>query len=97
MLAALADRVDPAAPRRAFAIFVVAMTSAILVREAEAWLPRVRTALPQSIPQLVFVLVVLGIGIAAGRVSLCARGPAHRAVLLRGRGDIMETLNEGDS
>jgi hypothetical protein len=28
---------------------------------------------PQSIPQLLFVLVALGIGIAAGRVSLRVR------------------------
>jgi uncharacterized membrane protein YfcA len=71
--AGLAHRVDPAALRRAFALFVVAMACVIFVREAEAWVAVARTAVPQSIPQLLFVLVALGIGIAAGRVSLRVR------------------------
>lgn len=71
--AALAHRVDPAALRRAFALFVVAMAIVIFVRETEAWVAVAGTAVPQSIPQLLFVLVALGIGIAAGRVSLRVR------------------------
>lgn len=68
----LARRVDPASLRRAFALFVLAMAILVLVREARIWLETVRGALPASLPQMVFVLLVLAAGIAAGRVS---RGP----------------------
>ncbi len=65
----LVRRVDPASLRRAFAGFVAVMATVILAREADAWLGTARAALPISGPQIVFSLVVLGIGIAAGRVS----------------------------
>jgi len=68
----LARRVDPASLRRAFALFVLGMAALVLVREARVWLETVRGALPASLPQMVFVLVVLAAGVAAGRVS---RGP----------------------
>lgn len=67
--ARLAHRVDPGSLRRSFAALVLGMAALIGVREADAWLESARTALPHSIPQLVFVVVVLGLGIAAGRVS----------------------------
>jgi hypothetical protein len=67
--ARLADRIDPASLRRAFAGFVVAMAIFIFVRETDAWLSAAQTAAPATLPQLGFVLVVLGVGIAAGRAS----------------------------
>jgi uncharacterized membrane protein YfcA len=65
----LADRIDPALLRRAFAGFVLAMAVFIFARETDAWFAAARTAVPASGPQLVFVLLVLGIGIAMGRVT----------------------------
>jgi uncharacterized protein len=65
----LARRVDPVSLRRAFAGFVLVMAALILVRETDAWITAARAAVPSSIPQVVFALVVLGVGIATGRVS----------------------------
>jgi len=64
----LAHRVNPTSLRRAFAGFVLAMATVILVREVDAWLGTARAALPTSVPQLIFALVVLAIGVATGRV-----------------------------
>jgi uncharacterized membrane protein YfcA len=72
--ARLARRVDPASLRRAFALFVLAMAGLVLVREAQVWLAAVRGALPASLPQMVFVLLVLAAGVAAGRVSRAGGG-----------------------
>lgn len=65
----LADRIDPASLRRAFAGFVLVMAVFIFARETDAWFSAARTAVPASVPQLVFVLFVLGVGIATGRVT----------------------------
>lgn len=65
----LARRVDPASLRRAFAGFVGVMAVFILVREAGTWADAAREGLPTSVPQLVFTLSVLAIGIFAGRVT----------------------------
>lgn len=65
----IADRIDPASLRRAFAGFVLVMAAVIFVRETDAWLAAAKSAAPSSAPQLVFVLFVLVVGIAAGRVS----------------------------
>ena len=64
----LAHRVNPASLRRAFAGFVLAMATLILVREVDTWIATARSALPASVPQLVFALAVLAIGVATGRV-----------------------------
>ena len=64
----LARLVNPASLRRSFACFVGIMASFILVRESDAWLGTAHDALPMTTPQSLFVLFVLGIGIAAGRV-----------------------------
>jgi len=72
----LAHRVDPASLRRGFAVFVLVMAVVIFARETDTWLAAARAAAPGSIPQLVFVLLVLGIGIVAGRVSRRAGGDA---------------------
>jgi uncharacterized membrane protein YfcA len=65
----LATRIDPASLRRGFAGFVLAMAVVIFVRETDAWLAAAKSAAPSSVPQLVFVVFVLLVGIAAGRVS----------------------------
>lgn len=65
----LGRRVDPNSLRRAFAAFVAVMAAFILVREADLWLDTAKTALPASVSQLAFAAIMLGIGIAAGRVA----------------------------
>jgi len=65
----LAHRVDPASLRRAFAGFVLAMAVFVFARETDTWLSAARAAAPSSLPELVFVLAVLAIGIATGRAS----------------------------
>lgn len=66
---AAAKRVDPAKMRRAFAGFVFIMAALILVREFNVWASDALAAVPRSGPQLVFALLMLAIGIAAGRSS----------------------------
>ena len=78
--AALARRTDPARLRRAFAGFVLVTAAWILVRETDVWIRSAREALPQSVPQLVFAVLVLAAGIAAGRAS---RGPGSDLLLDR--------------
>ncbi len=65
----LARRTDPEALRRGFAGFVAVMAAVILVREADAWVTTARAALPSSLPQMAFALLILAIGVAAGRVT----------------------------
>lgn len=65
----LANRIDPASLRRAFAVFVATMAVFILFREADEWINTAQEALPSSVPQIVFALIMLGIGIAAGRAT----------------------------
>jgi hypothetical protein len=65
----LSQRVDPAMLRRGFAAFVLLMGATILVREGQLVAQTAREALPATLPQLAFVLLALGIGIAAGRAS----------------------------
>jgi uncharacterized membrane protein YfcA len=73
----LARRVDPATLRRGFAAFVLVMASVILVREADLWMTTAAGALPTSVPQIVFALLMLAIGLFTGRVSRDTR-PAPR-------------------
>lgn len=65
----LANRIDPASLRRAFAVFVAVMAVFILVREADVWITTAEAALPSSVPQIIFALIMLGVGIAAGRAT----------------------------
>jgi uncharacterized membrane protein YfcA len=67
--ARLARRIDPNMLRRAFSGLIAATASLVLVRETDVWLASARRALPSSLPQLAFALFVLGIGIAAGRLT----------------------------
>lgn len=81
---ALARAIDPAQARRAFAAFVLAMGGAILVREGALVAETATEALPTTAPQLLFAALMLGIGMAAGRVS---RGPSEAVP--------QETFDEG--
>jgi uncharacterized membrane protein YfcA len=65
----LSQRVDPAHLRRAFAGFVLAMGTLILFREGQLVVQTAREALPATLPQLVFVLLALVVGVVAGRAS----------------------------
>lgn len=69
---ALARRTDPTRLRRAFAGFVLVMGGAILLREGALLVRTLALALPGTVPQLVFTLFLLGIGLAAGRASTWA-------------------------
>ena len=60
---------DPARLRRAFAAFVLTMASFILVREGTLVASTAGEALPQTIPQLVFAAVMLGVGLWTGRAT----------------------------
>ena len=83
----IADRIDPATLRRAFAGFVLVLGVLILVRETDTWLATARAALPASLPQLAFVLFVLAVGIAAGRGSRRAgNDPLAERALSEGAG-----------
>lgn len=67
--AMLARATDPARLRRAFAGFVLAMAGFILVREGTLVVQTAGEALPRTIPQLVFVAVMLAVGLWTGRAS----------------------------
>lgn len=75
--ARLARAVDPTSLRRVFAGFVMAMGVFILGRQGALVLATGRAALPATPPQVVFALVMLGIGIFAGRVSRRADGGGY--------------------
>lgn len=61
--------VQPDTLRRAFAGFILAMAAMILVREGQLLLTTGAEALPRNLPQLVFALVMLAVGVIAGRAS----------------------------
>lgn len=83
----LANKIDPASLRRAFSAFVAAMAVFILVREADVWITKAQEALPGSGPQIAFALLMLGIGIMAGRVTRRAeRDPRADRVFSDGGG-----------
>lgn len=67
--------VPPTSLRRAFAGLVLAMAAVILVREARLVLETGAAALPATLPQLLFALAMLGVGLAAGRASRGRRTP----------------------
>lgn len=67
--ARLARVVEPASLRRAFAGFILVMSAAIFVREGALLASTTTAALPASVPQLIFAVVMLGVGVVAGRVS----------------------------
>jgi uncharacterized membrane protein YfcA len=65
----LATRVEPAALRRGFAGFVMAMACFILIREGTLLVTTIGPALPTTWPQVAFASVMLGLGLFVGRSS----------------------------
>jgi uncharacterized membrane protein YfcA len=79
--------VSPASLRRGFAVFVLAMAGLILVREGAVLVAAAEAAVPTTLPQLLFAIVVLGVGIVAGRASRTGRGGADADLVFeRGEG-----------
>jgi len=81
----LTRRVPPDSLRRGFAAFVLVMACLILVREGAAVIAAAEAALPTTAPQVLFALLMLGVGILAGRVSRTG-GSADDLVFERGEG-----------
>ncbi len=69
----LSRLVPPSSLRRAFAGFVLLMAAVILVREGNLVLQTGASAVPTTLPQLLFALAMLGTGIFAGRASRGSR------------------------
>jgi uncharacterized membrane protein YfcA len=65
----LAHVIDPGSLRRAFAGFVLIMAVLIIVREGSLVARAAVEALPANLPQLLFAVLMLVIGIVAGRIS----------------------------
>jgi len=85
--AQLARRTDPTSLRRAFSGFVGVMAAGILVREVDVWIGTARAALPSTLAQVAFVLLVLAIGMAAGRATARAQSdPLAQRVFSEGGG-----------
>ena len=84
--ARLAGRIDPARLRRAFAGFVLLMGTAILVREGALLSRTLAPALPETWPQLVFTIFLLGLGVAAGRSSRLATRQREELAFQEGEG-----------
>jgi uncharacterized membrane protein YfcA len=75
--ARLTRHVEPGSLRRVFAGFVLAMALVILVREASLVVQAGASALPRTLPQVFFALLMLGVGVAAGRSSRGAVDPGE--------------------
>jgi hypothetical protein len=84
--ARLTRLVAPASLRRAFAGFVLAMAAGMLAREGRLLLEAGSAALPKTLPQLLFALAMLGVGLVAGRASRGPRGPGARYEYEEGAG-----------
>jgi len=85
--ARLSRRVSPLALRKGFAGFVLVMAALVFVREADTWLRIARESLPESSAQMGFSLVLLAVGLFAGRASRRAgRDPLAEAMMENGAG-----------
>jgi uncharacterized membrane protein YfcA len=84
--ARLARRIDPVRLRRAFAGFVLVMGASILVREGALLARTVAAALPETWPQLVFAIFLLGLGIVTGRASTTATRQREELAFQEGGG-----------
>lgn len=82
----LATRIQPASLRRAFAAFVMAMGCLILVREGALVAATLGPALPTTWPQVTFAIVVLALGVLAGRGSARAAESHSERVFTQGAG-----------
>jgi uncharacterized membrane protein YfcA len=65
----LAHVVEPASLRRTFSGFVLVMAMIILVREGTLVARTASEALPTTLPQIVFAVLMIVLGVVAGRVS----------------------------
>jgi len=77
---ALGRVVAPERARKAFAAFVLAMASLILLREGALVISTASQALPATLPQIFFATLMLGVGIFAGRVSRASPGTDYSEV-----------------
>lgn len=84
--ARLARRIDPASLRRGFALFVLAMGATILLREGALLIRTIGPALPDTWPQVAFALVMLALGVAAGRASTVATRQREEMLFQEGGG-----------
>lgn len=82
----LAHVVDPTSLRRGFAGFILVMGSFILVREGALVASAAAEALPANLPQLVFAIVMLCIGVLAGRATRSANDPLIERAFDQGEG-----------
>jgi uncharacterized membrane protein YfcA len=71
----LTRRVEPGSLRRSFAGFVLVMAVLILLREGSLVAQTGAAALPRTLPQIFFAALMLGVGVAAGRVSRAGTDP----------------------
>jgi uncharacterized membrane protein YfcA len=67
--------VHPSSLRRSFAGFVLVMAAVILVREASLVMQTSEAALPKTLPQVIFALAMLAVGVFAGRASRGSGAP----------------------
>ncbi len=65
----LARRIEPGSLRKSFAGFVAVMAIVILGQEFRQWIQALEEALPHSIPQAVFAIAMLGVGLLLGRTA----------------------------
>ncbi|HIG01670.1 MAG TPA: sulfite exporter TauE/SafE family protein [Myxococcales bacterium] len=72
--------ISPASLRRSFGALVFLMGAGILLREAKLVVDTAGPALPETLPQLVFVALVLLGGVMAGRASRGPLGPSPEPV-----------------
>lgn len=84
--ARLASLVEPSSLRRAFAGFVMAMACLILVREGTTVASTLEPALPTTGPQVAFALLMLALGVYAGRSSKRAAEMHHELSYTEGAG-----------
>lgn len=82
----LATLVEPASLRRAFAGFVMVMACFILIREGTLVAATLSPALPTTWPQVTFALVMLALGVLAGRSSKRAAAAHSELALTQGAG-----------
>jgi uncharacterized membrane protein YfcA len=82
----LARIVDPTSLRRGFAGFVLVMGISILVREGSLVVSTASEALPANLPQLVFAIAMLCIGVLAGRATRSANDPLIERAFDQGAG-----------
>jgi uncharacterized membrane protein YfcA len=80
----LARVVEPAQLRKGFASFVLVMAAAILIREGALVAEAASAALPRTLPQIFFAVVMLALGIVLGRSPKPTREDKSRELVYYG-------------